>query len=47
MTVEPARHLNLIGGAFAGWLGFALLYEPVLVYRRGATLGPLLAHLRG
>jgi uncharacterized RDD family membrane protein YckC len=40
------EHREFIGGAFAGWLGFALLYEPVLVSRRGATLGHSLAHLR-
>jgi uncharacterized RDD family membrane protein YckC len=37
---------DLVGGAFAGWLGFALLYEPVLVSWRGATLGHALARLR-
>lgn len=40
------EHREFIGGAFAGWLGFTLLYEPVLVSRRGATLGHALAHLR-
>lgn len=39
-------HRPMTGAAFAGWLGFALLYEPVLVSRRGATLGHSLVHLR-
>jgi uncharacterized RDD family membrane protein YckC len=40
------EHREFIGGAFAGWLGFTLLYEPLLVSRRGATLGHTLARLR-
>ena len=39
------RH-EFVGGAFAAWLGFALLYEPVLVARWGGTLGHAVAHLR-
>jgi uncharacterized RDD family membrane protein YckC len=34
------------GAAFVVWLGFALLYEPVLVWRRGATLGHAVVGLR-
>jgi uncharacterized RDD family membrane protein YckC len=39
-------HRPMTGAAFAAWLGSALLYEPILVSRRGATLGHTLAHLR-
>jgi uncharacterized RDD family membrane protein YckC len=39
-------HRPMTGAAFAAWLGFVLLYEPVLVSRRGATLGHMLAGLR-
>ena len=39
-------HRPMTGAAFALWLGFAFLYEPVLVSRRGATLGHTLAGLR-
>lgn len=36
-----------LGGAvLAGWLGLVLLYEPLLVSRRGATLGHAMAELR-
>jgi uncharacterized RDD family membrane protein YckC len=46
-VLEVVReHREFIGAAVAGWLGFALLYEPVLVSRRGATLGHTLARLR-
>ena len=39
-------HRHMTGAAFAAWIGFALSYEPVLVSRRGATLGHALSHLR-
>ena len=39
-------HRPVIGAAFAGWLGFAFLYEPLLVSRRGATVGHALLNLR-
>jgi len=35
-----------VGGVFLLWLGFLCLYEPVLVWRRGATLGHMAANLR-
>src|SRR3954468_5946410 len=34
------------GGVFLLWLGFLCFYEPVLVWRRGATLGHMAANLR-
>jgi uncharacterized RDD family membrane protein YckC len=37
---------ELAGGALAGWLGFAMLYEPLLVSWRGATLGHAVSGLR-
>ncbi len=39
-------HRPVTGAAFAAWLGFAFLYEPVLVSWRGATLGHTLSGLR-
>lgn len=45
LEMSRGHHLGT-GVAFAGWLGFALLYEPVLVSRRGATLGHSMARLR-
>jgi uncharacterized RDD family membrane protein YckC len=39
-------HRHATSAAFAVWLGFAICYEPVLVSRRGATLGHALSHLR-
>ena len=39
-------HRQMTGAGFAAWIGFALCYEPVLVSRRGATLGHALSHLR-
>jgi uncharacterized RDD family membrane protein YckC len=36
----------LTAAIFALWLGFAFLYEPVLVWRRGATLGHAWANIR-
>ncbi len=32
--------------AFLQWLGFLCLYEPLLVWRRGATLGHMAANIR-
>lgn len=45
LELLPERR-EIVGGAFAGWLGFFLLYEPVLVSWRGGTLGHALARLR-
>jgi hypothetical protein len=35
-----------VGLAFLLWFGFLCLYEPVLVWRRGATLGHMAANIR-
>lgn len=45
LELLPGHH-PATGVAFAGWLGFALLYEPVLVACGGATLGHRVARLR-
>lgn len=34
------------GAAFLMWLGFLCLYEPVLVWQRGATLGHMAVNIR-
>ncbi len=43
-TMRGAR--GGVGSAFLIWLGFLCLYEPVLVWQRGATLGHMAANIR-
>jgi RDD family protein len=43
-TVRGTR--SGVGLAFLLWFGFLCLYEPVLVWRRGATLGHMAANIR-
>jgi uncharacterized RDD family membrane protein YckC len=48
IVLLEAVHGTTGGGrvAFFLWLGFLFLYEPVLVWRRGATLGHMAANIR-
>jgi uncharacterized RDD family membrane protein YckC len=47
ILLETARGTRGGAGlAFLLWLGFLCLYEPLLVWRRGATLGHMAANIR-